>query len=177
MPYDSDFVTGLIIIQIIFSLSTSRYKIQKVYRLENIALWKQYWHRKQEMIEMHHAHNIKVRPLSPAVETEANAIHQQHHHQQQHGAALNKLSQGQLLTSSLNECYLFHGTDSVDTAELIAQHGFDERVGSLRGNYGAGCYFASQACKAVAYTSGYSPRTFRVRTNTRSRINSLPLSL
>ena len=129
-----------------------------------MALWKQYWHRKQEMIEMHHAHNIKVRPLSPAAETEANAW-------RMHGAALNKLSQGQLLASSLNECYLFHGTHSVDTAELIAQHGFDERVGQLSGNYGAGCYFASQACKAVAYTSGYSPRTLRVRTRVRELIH------
>ena len=47
----------------------NQYTIRKVYRIENMALWKQYWHRKQEMIETHHANNVQVRPLGPAAET------------------------------------------------------------------------------------------------------------
>ena len=64
-----------------------------------MSLWKQYWHRKQELIESHHANNIKVQPLQPAAETEAV------------GVELQRLSQGKLLDRSLNENYLFHGTD------------------------------------------------------------------
>jgi hypothetical protein len=45
---------------------------------------------------------------------------------------------------------LFHGTAPA-TARLIAEYGFDERMASLSGLYGAGTYFAENACKSSQY--------------------------
>ena len=39
------------------------------------------------------------------------------------------------------------------TAPIIAQTGFDERVSSMSGLYGAGTYFAEDACKSNQYSS------------------------
>ena len=50
------------------------------------------------------------------------------------------------LDTSINEVYLFHGTNG-DTARHVAEFGFDERVSNLGGLYGAGSYFADAACK------------------------------
>lgn len=60
------------------------------------------------------------------------------------------LDDDKLLEPGLNEVFLYHGTSS-DTADVIAEHGFDERVASLQGLYGAGIYFANQSCKASQY--------------------------
>ena len=57
-----------------------------------------------------------------------------------------------LLEPKLNECFLYHGTKS-EVAELVATHGFDERVGSLDGLIGSGVYFANQSCKSAQYTT------------------------
>ena len=54
-------------------------------------------------------------------------------------------------TCGLNTCGLTRGLTRGQVAELIATHGFDERVASLSGLYGAGVYFANQACKAAQY--------------------------
>ena len=58
----------------------------------------------------------------------------------------------QELDADLNEFYLFHGT-SPETAGIIAEHGFDERVAQLSGLYGAGNYFAINACRATSTPS------------------------
>jgi hypothetical protein len=50
------------------------------------------------------------------------------------------------LNPDINEFYLFRGTSS-DVADI--EDGFDARVSQMRGYYGAGIYFASQACKSL----------------------------
>ena len=56
------------------------------------------------------------------------------------------------LNRGVNECFLFHGT-SPQAVTIICEQGFDERVCSLHGNYGAGVYFAEKASKALAYVT------------------------
>eukprot|EP00041_Stephanoeca_diplocostata_P000577 m.15443 g.15443 ORF g.15443 m.15443 type:complete len:1280 (+) comp10749_c0_seq1:405-4244(+) len=58
-----------------------------------------------------------------------------------------------MLDPSINEVHLFHGTDP-DTARLIGEYGFDERVSAKSGLYGCGTYFASDSCKSMQYTKG-----------------------
>jgi hypothetical protein len=41
---------------------TRRAKVVRLERVEKLALWKQYWHRKYEMIDMNFACNVKVQP-------------------------------------------------------------------------------------------------------------------
>merc|ERR1719161_1278884 len=54
------------------------------------------------------------------------------------------------LDNGLNEFFLWHGCPS-STGNLIAQGGFDERVASMKGLYGAGIYMTPQSCKAWRY--------------------------
>jgi hypothetical protein len=58
------------------------------------------------------------------------------------------------MSTDINEFYLFHGTSS-KSAHFICEHGFDERVADLNGLYGAGSYFAINACKSHQYSLKY----------------------
>ena len=121
---------------------TRRARVVRLERVENMALWKAYWHRKRELVDAHHAHNVRARPLNPPCALE-----------------MLKTSRGggfdadHLIDSkALNEQFLFHGTGR-DTANIICDHGYDERVASLSGMFGAGIYFADQSCKAAQYAT------------------------
>ena len=59
---------------------------------------------------------------------------------------------GRVIDSEINEFWLWHGT-APDTAGILATSGFDERVCSLDGLYGAGSYFADAACKSNQYAT------------------------
>ena len=50
-----------------------------------------------------------------------------------------------------NEMWLWHGTQSLN---LVLRHGFDPRVCSMRGMFGAGVYFAENSTKSVRYALG-----------------------
>ena len=54
------------------------------------------------------------------------------------------------LASEINECYLFHGTDT-KKKEGIMKTGFDGRLGSQRALFGQGNYFAESSTKADQY--------------------------
>ena len=113
----------------------------------------QYWHKKYELVDTHHANNVHVQPLSPpAVNIDRAA---------QRGGDGGVLDPDQLLEAPLNEVFLFHGTTAA-TADVIVQHGFDERVASLHGLYGAGTYFANQSCKAAQYARDRGVKTLIV---------------
>ena len=86
-------------------ITTKNAKVLKVERIENIALWKQYCHRKREMLDMHHAHNVVAKPIMPAPPKLGSD---------------RCLDPDKLMNSSLNETFLYHGT-SVDIAELVAK--------------------------------------------------------
>jgi hypothetical protein len=66
------------------------------------------------------------------------------------------------LDQDINELFLFHGTPTGDTGRTIAEEGFDERVTSLDGLYGAGSYFADCSCKSNQYTGSATSRTFLI---------------
>ena len=124
------------------SSKVSTCKVTKIERIENLGLWKQYWHRKYELTDAHHADNIKVLPLDPPVTPIERS---------RGGGTVHVLDEDGLLNSNLNECFLYHGTKR-EIADIIVAHGFDERLAQLKGLYGAGNYFANQACKAGHYT-------------------------
>ncbi|KAL1520928.1 hypothetical protein AB1Y20_022488 [Prymnesium parvum] len=109
------------------------FKVVKVERIENYALWKAYWHKKRELVDHHYAHNVRVRKVNPATR-------------------LPDFDKDGLLDPALNECFLFHGTSAV-MVPIIADSGYDERVATLKGGFGAGIYFADQGCKAKQYAS------------------------
>ena len=109
------------------------FKVVGVERIENFALWKAYWHRKREMVDSHHAHNVRVQPVAPPTQ-------------------LPDLAGDGTLDANLNECFLFHGLPP-DNIPIIADNGFDERVAALKGGFGAGIYFADQGCKALQYAA------------------------
>ncbi len=56
------------------------------------------------------------------------------------------------LEVSLRETYLFHGTKP-NLKQRIMDDGFEERVASLNGLYGAGAYFAEKSNKSDQYTT------------------------
>ena len=124
---------------------TRRAKVLSVHRVEHKALWKQYWHRRSELLEKHEAYDIKVKPLDPP------AMRHSAHTWWDHLDVDGLLDQ-----QKLNEAFLFHGTDPDVALVHITEHGFDERVANLNGLYGAGSYFANQSCKASQYAKATS---------------------
>jgi len=108
-----------------------KFRVVKVERIENFALWKAYWHRKREMIDDHFSHNVRVRKVDPPTHVPDFAA-------------------DGTLDPTLNECFLFHGLHK-DAVPIIADNGFDERIAALKGGFGAGIYFADQGCKASQY--------------------------
>ena len=97
--------------------------VTKVFRNENTILWNLFGNKRAEM---------RQRSRGQAI----TAI---------------QIPDHEVLDASLNEVYLFHGT-TPDIATLISRHGFDERVASMNGLYGAGTYFAENSCKSMQYT-------------------------
>jgi len=61
-----------------------------------------------------------------------------------------RLPSGALLDKSSSEHFLFHGTKPAAVG-VLCNRGFDERVGSLGGLFGAGCYFAENSSKSDEY--------------------------
>lgn len=103
--------------------------VTKVERIENTVLWKNYHHKKSTMAELARG-SRDPDEVKPSGLLASEVIHR-----------------------PLNEVRLFHGTAQA-TAQLIAKHGFDERLASMGGLYGAGCYFAENACKSSQYAPG-----------------------
>lgn len=60
------------------------------------------------------------------------------------------LTSDTFLDSRSNEVWLFHGT-SVDIYHVLLQHGYDNRIASVKGLFGAGFYLADNICKSNEY--------------------------
>ena len=101
--------------------------VTKVHRIENSELWNTYNHRKETMLR---------RFTKSSQNTQIQKVHVAHH---------------KTIDSHVNELFLFHGT-TPDHVKIIAELGFDERVASLGGLSGSGCYFAENSCKSHQYT-------------------------
>jgi hypothetical protein len=145
-----------------------QYRIEKVERIENPILWKQYLRDRETLCEKRgvrspfcagvastldasgegpsssssipggKANRDSIKPLNPPI----NGAHKEFI--KHHGLDLDRL----------NEAYLFHGTKSSLVKTITEDEGFDERVSYAGGLYGAGIYFAEEACKSNQYVDG-----------------------
>ena len=105
-------------------------------RVENTLLWKLYGSKCRDIRERHQFNDRVIDPLNPAVCLPMDVQHE-------------KMCK---LESAINETYLLHGVKGGSAvADIIIREGFDVRVANLKGLYGAGIYFAEQACKALQY--------------------------
>mmetsp|Transcript_79368 Transcript_79368/g.179083 ORF Transcript_79368/g.179083 Transcript_79368/m.179083 type:complete len:275 (+) Transcript_79368:3-827(+) len=95
------------------------------------------------------------------------------HEEREQDPAVRAFIQKLGLDASRNERLLFHGspargarnaagevmfpTDDCSPAYAVKHSGFDDRLGSAKGMYGAGTYFADMASKADQYAGRYNP--------------------
>ena len=113
--------------------ATRKAKVVGVKRIENLALWKAYWHRKDELVDAHRANNVHYGKLQPP----ARPIFIVQPPDDRYAVAValdggGSKPSSRLIDPSVNECFLYHGT-SAEVAEIVAHHGFDERVSNLNG--------------------------------------------
>ena len=112
-------------------------KVVSVERIENFGLWQKYQTQRAVLLKFLESNNASVDNLSAKTRWRP------------------KFASSKDLSSEINEFYLFHGT-SLENAHIIAEHGFDERKANLGGLYGAGTYFAINACKSQQYSTKHS---------------------
>ena len=105
--------------------------VHKVERVENMTLWQNYQRQKQAL-------NEKLRKHKPAVLAGRSKLPY-------------LLTCERVIDPVLNEFWLWHGTNP-QTADILAKDGFDERVASMNGLYGAGSYFADASSKSHQYS-------------------------
>ena len=114
--------------------TTKQVQVVSVERIENEHLWQMYQTRRKVLQKELAAHSLAMRKLSSKTRWQPD------------------ISSTAELVDGVNEFYLFHGTSS-KMAQIISEYGFDERVANMGGLYGAGSYFACNACKSHQYTS------------------------
>lgn len=118
-------------------------RVQRVVRVENAPLFANYQHER-----------AKIQRRMDTCREAGNAVTRLDEH------ALNSL----MVDKETNEFVLWHGTSPTipiklpdgtvqqqNTWEVLARHGFDERVASDRGLYGLGSYFADASSKSHQY--------------------------
>eukprot|EP00747_Dinoflagellata_sp_TGD_P153428 gnl/TRDRNA2_/TRDRNA2_177390_c0_seq3.p1 gnl/TRDRNA2_/TRDRNA2_177390_c0~~gnl/TRDRNA2_/TRDRNA2_177390_c0_seq3.p1 ORF type:complete len:251 (-),score=4.56 gnl/TRDRNA2_/TRDRNA2_177390_c0_seq3:31-759(-) len=106
----------------------NRIRTIAVWRIENPILWEMYSNRKSMITRLH-----QVSMVSCTAMTRADL-----------GDNCERLD------ATVNEVMLWHGTKA-DYVPSIEKTGFDERLSSMSGMYGAGIYFSPEACKAAQY--------------------------
>ena len=114
-------------------------RVTRVERVENMTLWKNYQRGRQALRERLSQHACAAQQLKDV-------------------PAVARLVNGErVLDAGTNEFWLWHGTKP-PTADILATSGFDERVASLGGLYGAGSYFADALCKSNQYATETNAR-------------------
>ena len=112
------------------------YKVYDVWRIENYDLWTDYRHRMSQILN-------KLPDKIADIKCKTDKYNKKHN----------------VLMNDANEKYLWHGT-SYNSIKIIIKDGFDERVCSLNGMFGAGIYFAEDSSKSDQYIErhhdGYS---------------------
>ena len=109
-------------------------RVTRVERVENMTLWKNYQRERQALRERLSQHRARLQKLKDV-------------------PAVARLVNGErVLDAGTNEFWLWHGTKP-PLADILATSGFDERVASLGGLYGAGSYFADAMCKSNQYAT------------------------
>merc|ERR1712224_649327 len=117
-------------------------KIRKVrvWRIENPILWRQYVSKGEELRSRHQVMGTTCDAVNPEVPE---------HVLYEMPEFLKWRTNGRY-DGTTNEVMLWHGTKA-DIIDTIVQEGFDERVCSLGGMFGAGVYFAQDSCKSGQY--------------------------
>merc|ERR1712224_85815 len=110
----------------------------RVWRVENPMLWRQYRNKAVELGSRHSDQRNPCARLTPPVSEQLVDI--------DFPACLQK----SVLDDSLNEAFLWHGTPANNISSIV-EGGFDERICSMQGMFGAGVYFAEDSCKAGQY--------------------------
>eukprot|EP00743_Colponemidia_sp_Colp-15_P009984 GILK01010955.1.p1 GENE.GILK01010955.1~~GILK01010955.1.p1 ORF type:complete len:1401 (-),score=269.56 GILK01010955.1:37-3882(-) len=113
--------------------SYSQLEVHTVWRVENFKLWNKFMARKMELKSLGKGVKGATGTGTETVSTDQDSW-----------------VRDTQLNGRLNEKFLFHGTDAV-VADIICEHGFDERVAALGGMFGAGIYFAEQSSKSDQY--------------------------
>eukprot|EP00747_Dinoflagellata_sp_TGD_P153422 gnl/TRDRNA2_/TRDRNA2_177390_c0_seq11.p1 gnl/TRDRNA2_/TRDRNA2_177390_c0~~gnl/TRDRNA2_/TRDRNA2_177390_c0_seq11.p1 ORF type:complete len:250 (-),score=11.22 gnl/TRDRNA2_/TRDRNA2_177390_c0_seq11:19-744(-) len=109
----------------------NRIRTIAVWRIENPILWEMYSNRKSMITRLH-----QVSMVSCTAMTRADL-----------GDNCERLD------ATVNEVMLWHGTKA-EHVPRIEKTGFDERLSSMHGMYGAGIYFSPEACKSAQYAPG-----------------------
>ena len=112
--------------------ATKNAHVVSVERVENEFLWKMYQTRRLKLQKSPGLHTPSMSKLCSKTDCQP------------------RIPSAEELDKGINEFYLFHGTSS-ETAAIISEHGFDEHRAELNGLYGAGSYFACNACKSHQY--------------------------
>ncbi|EFC38991.1 TCCD-inducible-PARP-like domain-containing protein [Naegleria gruberi] len=121
----------------LYKMKYSKLVISSVYRIENPSLYSAY------KIRENHISSYQD-PLNPIqVQTENFTTLKSPAFEWLKSTGLN---------TSMNEKYLWHGTKH-EYVNTISEHGFDERVASLAGLFGAGVYFAEYCSKSDQYST------------------------
>eukprot|EP00916_Digyalum_oweni_P027434 GHVL01044892.1.p1 GENE.GHVL01044892.1~~GHVL01044892.1.p1 ORF type:complete len:230 (+),score=3.35 GHVL01044892.1:610-1299(+) len=110
-------------------------KINKIERIENYFLWYRYRAKQEELRIKHKATKIQLTSLRMSLPVPNCCTFPE-----------------DIPDSSLNECYLFHGTQ-LHNLQSIISGGLDERH-SRKGRYGHAIYSTNKACKAAHYSNG-----------------------
>ena len=115
----------------------SKPKIKRCFRIENLQLWRRYCQYKSALRD-----SIAAIPSRRPVQlsTLPNV------------AANLKQAHDRVASADINEFWLWHGTRGDVARNILGLQGFDARVANMGGLYGAGNYFADQACKSHQYT-------------------------
>lgn len=108
------------------------YKVYDVWRIENYDLWTDYRHRMSQILN-------KLPDKIANIKCKTDGYNNKHN----------------VLMDNANEKYLWHGT-SYNSIKIIIKDGFDERVCSLNGMFGAGIYFAEDSSKSDQYIESHS---------------------
>ena len=125
------------------SFSLAKARVTRVMRIENKPLWLRYQNHKshlRESLQRALARGAAV----PTLESLGESI-------------LQPRIKHPVVEASIDtdELLLFHGT-SDEAARNIAAHGFNERLASDTGIYGAGIYFADRPSKSQQYSSRHT---------------------
>lgn len=109
-------------------------KVHKVERVENLYLWKTYAAKRADMCL--EASKNTMKPVGELSNSQPVSTA---------GSMLDDA-----LIPEINECYLFHGTETSALSGITAQ-GIDHRLSSARVLFGRGTYFAESSSKADQY--------------------------
>jgi hypothetical protein len=113
-------------------------QIHRVQRIENTSLWGDYIHQRENLVARRHS---GVEVLADRASVEKWLVL----------TAIPGEEFPRVIDAQANELWLWHGTRP-ETAQTLAEWGFDERVANLQGLYGAGSYFADSASKSHQYS-------------------------